>query len=395
MTEAGNPAATIASLELVIVNVSPKTNWSFIAVTTADGATGWGECSLNGWEPLLMAQAAMLGQRACGRSMEQPGDLLRYVPHSPGGLIEHSVKSAAEQALADLRARRAGKPLAAYLSNTARSSVPAYANINRGVIQRTPDGFAAAAKRAVAAGYRAIKLAPFDGVIAEDAATTPIERLTSAGLDRIFAVRDAVGPEIAVMVDCHWRFDAARARKLLQAVAPAKPYWMECMTSEHPAGYAAIAQLTRLAHDTGTLTAGGETIAGADVAEAMCGARLYDVLMPDIKHAGGFSGMLAIAAVCASHGVAFAPHNPTGPIAHLASIHLCAASPTLLWLEHQWNESPLFDGLAGGNQAPLNSQGEFEVPRQAGLGAQLDRALAAAHPYRQLPHGTGLDERLG
>ncbi len=385
---------TIALLEPVVVNVSPKTNWSFIAVTTSDGATGWGECSLNGWEPLLIAQAQMLARDAQGRGLSAADVLVRYLPHTPGGLVAHAVKSATEQALVDLRARAAGQSIAHSLSTAPRVSVAAYANINRSVTERTPAGFAAAGARAVAAGYHAIKLAPFDGVIAADAAQTPIDARTRAGLDCVFAVRDAVGPDVAVMVDCHWRFDVDRAEALLRDIAPAKPYWVECMISEHPLGYGSIARLTALAHESGIRTAGADTIAGSDQAQAMCAAKLYDVLMPDIKYAGGFEGMLAIARVCADHGVDFAPHNPTGPIAHLASIHLCAAAPTLLWLEHQWNESPLFAALVGGEE-PLLVDGAFTVPVSAGLGVALNRAIAAAHPCQPLAKGANLDERLG
>jgi len=384
----------IAALEPVVVNVSPKTNWSFIAVTTRDGAIGWGECSLNGWEPLLVAQAQMLARDAVGRDLNAVDELIRYLPHSPGGLVAHAVKSATEQAVVDLRAQAAGKSIAHALRAAPRASVAAYANINRGVTDRTPAGFAAAATRAVAAGYAAIKLAPFDGVMAADATQTPIDARTREGLDRVFAVRGAVGADVAVMVDCHWRFDVDRAEALLKDIAPAKPYWVECMISEHPLGFASIARLTALAHESGIRTAGAETIAGADQAQMMCVGKLYDVLMPDIKYAGGFTGMLAIAEVCADHGVAFAPHNPTGPIAHLASIHVCAAAPTLLWLEHQWNESPLFDALVGGHIAPL-ANGGFAVPAAAGLGAALDRAVAATHPYQPLAKDANLDERLG
>ncbi len=384
----------IAALEPVVVHVSPKTNWTFVAVTLTDGATGWGECSLNGWEPLLVAQVARLAREAVGRGVDDTADLVRYLPHSPGGLVAHAAGSAVEQALADLRARAAGVSLARWLPDAPRAAVPAYANVNRSVADRSPAGFADAARRAVAAGYRAVKLAPFDGVIAADAATTPIDARTRAGLDRVYAVRDAVGADVAVMVDCHWRFDAGRAEALLADVAPARPYWVECMISEHPSGYAAIARLTALAHERGTRTAGGETIAGADAARAMCEAKLYDVLMPDIKYAGGFAGMRAIADVCAAHGVDFAPHNPTGPIAHFASLHACAAAPALLWLEHQWNETPLFDALVGGAVAPL-VDGAFVVPTGPGLGAALDRAVARAHPYAELAPGANLDPRLG
>jgi galactonate dehydratase len=382
----------VASLSPVVVNVSPRTNWTFVALTMQDGATGWGECSLNGWEPLLVAQAAMLSREAVGRGVDDVLDLARYVPHIPGGLVTHAVRSAVEQAAVDLRAQARGVSIASMLGRQ-RPSVPAYANINRGVQERTPDGFAEAARGAVAAGYRAVKLAPFDGVIAEDAAATPIDARTRAGIDRIFAVRDAVGADVDVMVDCHWRFDAARAQALLRDLQAAKPYWVECMTTEHPGGFADIAHLTRLAHERGMRTAGGETIAGADAARAMCEAGMYDVLMPDIKYCGGFRGMRDIADVCAAHGVDVAPHNPTGPIAHVASIHACVASPTLLWLEHQWNESPLFDVLAG--PVPRLADGAFEVPPGPGLGAAIDRRIAAAHPGIALDRSANLDERLG
>jgi galactonate dehydratase len=141
-------------------------------------------------------------------------------------------------------------------------------------------------------------------------------------------------------------------------------------------------------------TAGGEMIAGVDQAEAMCAAGLYDVLMPDIKYAGGYRGMLEIAQVCELHGKAYSPHNPTGPIAHLASIHLCAAAPALLWLEHQWDETPLFDSLVGGVPAAL-VDGAFVVPLTPGLGATLDPELAATHPWQLLPASANLDPRLG
>lgn len=385
---------TIAALVPLVVNVSPKTNWSFIAVTASDGAIGWGECSLNGWEPLLLAQTQMLARDAVGKSLDATSDLVRYFPHSPGGLVAHAVKSAVEQALADLRAQAAGLPIARQLSASPRTAVPSYANINRSVADRAPEEFADAARRAVAEGYRAVKLAPFDGVIAEDAAQTPIDARTRVGLDRVFAVRDAVGADVDVLVDCHWRFDVDRAEQLLRDIAPARPYWVECMISEHPQGFGSIARLTELAHQQGIKTAGGEMIAGADQAQAMCAAKLYDVLMPDIKYAGGFAGMMAIAKTCSEHGVAYAPHNPTGPIAHLASVHACAAAPTLLWLEHQWRESPLFASLVD-DRVPRFVDGTFLVPADAGLGAALDRSVASAHPYEPPVAGANLDPRLG
>jgi galactonate dehydratase len=385
--------SAIAIVEALVVNVSPKTNWTFVGVTTQAGETGWGECSLNRWEPLLVAALQVLAAQAVNCEVDSAFDLVRYLPHSPGGLVMHAVKSAVEQALTDLRAQRERRPLHEVIGKTGRTVIPAYANINRGIAKRSPEGFAAAARAALAAGYHNIKVAPFDGVTWQDADATPIDARIREGLDRVYAVRDAIG-EGALMVDCHWRFDELRATGLLRDIAGARPYWVECPISEHPSKFAAIARLRRAANDRGMKLAGGEMIVGADQAEAMCAAALYDVLMPDVKYANGYRGMLAIAEVCAEHGVDYSPHNPTGPIAHLASIHVCAASPVLLWLEHQWAESPLFDALVDGQPALL-SGGNFVVPHRPGLGAKLDRTLAAAHPYVALPRNANLDERLG
>ena len=95
----------------------------------------------------------------------------------------------------------------------------------RDAIPRTPTSIAGStlprlreAARRRRCGVRNIKIAPFDGVIAEDAASTPIDERTKAGLDRVYAVRDAIGPDRALMVDCR-RFDEPRAIALIRDIA--------------------------------------------------------------------------------------------------------------------------------------------------------------------------------
>lgn len=385
---------SIAAIEAIVVNVSPKTNWIFVSARTDTGVTGWGECSLGRWETLLTAYVAVMASDLVGRDVASVLEGVRYLPHSPGGLVAHAGRSAIEQAITDCLAQMRALPIHRTIGKSHRGSVPAYANINRGAKSRSPQGFADAAREALAAGYKCVKLAPFDGVIAEDASSTPIDDSIREGLDRVFAVRDAIGPAFPLLVDCHWRFDVPRATALIVDIADAAPYWLECPVSEHRSQFAAIARLRELAHGRGIQLAGGEKIVGPDEAAEMCESALYDVLMPDVKYAGGYRGMLAIADICDAHGVAFSPHNPTGPIAHLASIQVCAASPSVLWLEHQWAESPMFEALTGGCAAPL-VDGAFVVPVAPGLGAALDLALAGAHPFVPLPRNANLDERLG
>src|SRR5262245_40763240 len=100
--------AKLAKIEPLIINVSSRTNWFFLRVTTDDGASGVGEASLNGYEPLQLAYVEMLGRELVGQPIAALGRQLRVYPHAPGGLVAASVRSALEQALTDVSAKRQG-----------------------------------------------------------------------------------------------------------------------------------------------------------------------------------------------------------------------------------------------------------------------------------------------
>lgn len=384
----------ITALRTHAVNVTAKTNWVFVELVADDGIIGIGEASLNGWEPLLLAYAERLAGELAGGDEAALARATRYLPHSPGGLVVHALRSALEQASVDAAARRAGVSVSRLLGGALRTRVPVYANINRATTDRTPAGVAASGRRAVEAGFRAVKIAPFDGVVAEDRATTPYAARVAAGIERVLALRDAVGPSVAVMADCHWRLDEATAREVIRALAPANLAWLECPVSEHPDWHDAIARLRGVANDAGMRLAGAETVAGVDAIAPLFARGCYDVVMPDLKYCGGYRGLLAIAAAAAAHGVAFSPHNPTGPVCNLGSLHACAVVGDALSLEYQLAESPLTTELVHGI-APRLVDGAFEVPDTPGVGATLDPAVVAAHPWRPLPSGSNLDERLG
>ena len=153
----------ILSLTFHVLHVSDKTNWSFIRVASDDGKNGWGECSLNGWETLQREYALKFAAEVASYKFDSIVDVAavcRLNLHSPGGLIEHSIKSATEQALLDLLAQHHAVPLWQLFGAPKRPSVEVYANINRATRPRTPEGFATSASAAIRAGFAAIKLAP-------------------------------------------------------------------------------------------------------------------------------------------------------------------------------------------------------------------------------------------
>jgi galactonate dehydratase len=389
----------IAQLEPLILNVSEKTNWCFIRVTAENGVSGIGEASLNGWEPLQLAMTDRLRKRILGKPVNDVAPLLQVFPHSPGGLIASSVISATEQAITDLRARLAGVPVHALLSNKdagkpARKAVRVYANINRGARDRSPEGIAGAARNAVDAGFTALKIAPFDGVYWGDPDSTETRRRSAAGIDRVRAIREAVGPDIDIMVDCHWRFDETATLQLMQDLKSARLYWLECPVTENPHGFAALQRIHEKTRSLGMKLSGAECQISAAGFSPFVEGGLLDVVMPDIKYAGGYAEMLKIAALCAAHGVDFSPHNPSGPVCNMASVHLCAVAPAFLILEHQLAESPLYFEVVRGFR-PRLVNGSFEVPDSPGIGIDLDEAVLQAHPWRALAANANLDPRLG
>lgn len=385
----------IARLEPLILHVSAKTNWFFVRITTDSGAQGLGEASLNGQEPLQQAFLRHVAPRFIGQPVGDVARLTRVLPHAPHGLIGASVLSAIEQALTDLLARAAGLPIHAWLGDARRPLLPVYANINRATLERSPAGCAASARRAVAQGFRGVKIAPFDGVCSEDfGADWPGQRRRiDEGIARIFAIRDAIGPGVDLMVDCHWRFDEATALAVLKELEPARLYWFECPVSEHIGCWDALARIRAAANAQGVLQAGAEMQIGVAGFEPLLRRGLFDVVMPDVKYAGGYGEMMGIAALARELGVACSPHNPSGPVCNFASMHLLAATADFSTLEFQLGESDLYFDVVGGKR-PLLVEGHFAAPPAVpGLGLTLDEAVLAAHPYQ--PVSGGLDPRLG
>ena len=152
-----------------------------------DGLTGVGECTLMNQEAGVAAAAARLATLVAGEDARDRNRLARLLPHAPGGIVAHTALSAFEQALWDLAGQAAGEPIHRQFGGALRGTVSLYANVN-------PDQRAA-----------------YEG-----------------GLARIAAVREAVGPGVAVMVDAHWRFSAGGAARLVRDLAPLDPFWIEC-----------------------------------------------------------------------------------------------------------------------------------------------------------------------
>ena len=366
MTRPGTGSHRITDVDLREVVVSPQTIWRHVCLTTESGFTGLGEATLSNAGHDYIDRLHHHALRLIGiDAMEDP--LKGFQARRPG-LAARTMLSALDQAIADIRAQIAGRPLCKMLGGGADAALPLYANINRATRTRTPAAFAQNAKAAAEEGFGAIKIAPFDGLTPELCDREDGRNLIEAGLARIRATREAASDR-DLLVDCHWRFTTEAAIALLPALREAGVVWLECPLPETPDAIPELRSLRRLANRHGMRLCGLETAGGWKDVASYVERGAYDLVMPDVKHAGGLENIVEIARQAQAAGIAVSLHNPSGPVAHLFSAHVMAALASKERMEIQWNESPLFFDVT--DPAPLIEAGACRPTDTPGLGVSL------------------------
>lgn len=361
-------APSIRSVDPVAVRVTDKTTWVFVRLVTDDGVTGLGESTRFGLEDDLCRGIEAISTDLAGQSLEAIDRLATETAPPNSDPVLRSVVSALEQAAWDVRAQLQNKPVHELLGTTENKTMEIYANINRRTEDRSTKGFADSARDALAAGYRKIKIAPFDGL--SPAVEDYSDAQYRSGLDRIDAVCDAVSQTDTVMVDCHWRLSMTVARHFIEAAAERGLYWVECPIPEDADRMVDLRALKQQAETQGVRLAGAERGMGLSDFAPYLDSAVYDVIMPDIKHVGGFAEFQRIAVAANQAGIAVSPHNPSGPVCHVASLHVAAILPNLLNIEHQFDESPLFFKICA-EPLPAVTNGTVAAPDGAGLGITL------------------------
>jgi galactonate dehydratase len=345
-----------------------KTIWSFVQVISDDNFVGWGEFTIQ--MPRSEISEALHNISTVIVDSDFTFDGPRCGPKLQRKHIFSAIYTAIDQAVFDIEGQRQKKKIAQLLnSDTNVDQVTLYANINRSVVERSPDCFAFRAQEATSVGFRAIKIAPFDDLSPEICQTDKGRALLQLGADRIQAVRDAIGSNISLMVDCHWRMNEITAHQALDFLTESGVSWYECPLPETPKNIDSLVRLRAKANDRGMQLAGCETFVGWKDFAPFVEKSAYDVIMPDAKYVGGMHEIMRVTERAREHGVAVSLHNPSGPISHVVSLHIAAALGNGMPLEFQFNETPLFDAIAEG-EIPLRT-GQSKLPDKPGIGIGL------------------------
>ena len=342
----------ITEIRVRAVHVNHRGNWVFVQVSTDAGLVGCGEASHSTDDRMLTAVLAGARSRLIGREISEIESLFVEMARPNAGMIVWTAFSAVEQASWDIAGQAAGVPVYQLLGGRCVPRIRLYANVNRAAANRDPLAYAERARQAVEEGFRAVKCAPFDDVSWKTLDDPEGRRAYDRGLERVRRIRDAIGDDVALSVDCHNRFDVPTARRVARDLEPLGLYWLEAPVPPwDPAGLARVrAGLT-------TRLVAGEELLGRSAYLGLLESRALDVVMFDVKHTGGLLESKKIAA--------------------LAEAHLCTTLPNFLITEYAWGEVRWRNDLVG--SAEEIRDGYLLVPEKHGPGLSLEDRVLAEH----------------
>ena len=290
-------------------------------------------------------------------------------------MVERSVLSAVEIACWDILGKHYNTPVYKLLGGQCRESIRVYANgWYNDIDTKIPEQWFEKARRVAASGYTALKFDPFGKAYRN--LDPPLFR---HAVEVVRQVRNAVGPDVGLIVEAHARFHIETAVKVAKAIEPYDILWLEAPIL----GYLGAAAHQEVVRRTGVPV--GTDVAGiSDLVAALpfltSGAAA--VLQPDVGYSGGILEVKKMGAVAEAVGAYIAPHQSLGPIVTAASIQVSLALPSFLILERfedfaypAWCED-LVDG-----QQSLQG-GIIDAPSAPGLGITFHPEVATEHPLQ-------------
>jgi L-alanine-DL-glutamate epimerase-like enolase superfamily enzyme len=323
----------------------------FAEITTEQGHSGIGfSYSKRAGGPAQYAHAKEVAEGIVG---EDPNDIGKiYTKRLWAGAtvgrsgVATQALAAIDIALYDLKAKRAGLPLAKLLGSY-RDSVQTY-NTSGGFLNATLDEVKARATQSINEGIGGIKIKVGLPDSRED-------------LRRVAGIREHIGWDVPLMVDANQQWDRATALRMGRRLEEFNLVWIEEPLDAYDfEGHAHLASVL----DTPIAT--GEMLASVAEHKGLINANGCDIIQPDAPRVGGITQFLRLAALADERGLGLAPH-----FAMEIHLHLAAAYPREPWVEHfDWLD-PLF------NERLETKNGRMIVPDRPGLGVSLsDQARA-------------------
>jgi galactonate dehydratase len=368
-----SPNAERAAYRLVLVEVE-----------TESGVTGVGEVGLaygigavGAMQVVLeMARNYLIGHdaRAVARFSERVyrnGFWLQG-----GGPVMHGAVSALDQALWDIKGKLLGAPVYELLGGAMRERIRLYCNgWSRSI--GTIGGLAERAAEEAEKGYTALKFDPFkyDAAGARTALVGAIEpALHRLGVERVRAVREAIGPDVDILIELHGNLMPTDALRACRDMAEFRPFFFE-----EPIDCSDVGVLADFAARVATPLAAGERIYTNSGFRPYLESGALAVIQPDMGLCGGITELMRIAGSAQAHQVKVQPHNCGGPVSTAACLQVDAVIPNLQFQE-------IFPYFADGRQEAVTAayerrlvDGYLGLPDGPGLGIEINHDYLKGH----------------
>ncbi|MCB0112176.1 MAG: mandelate racemase/muconate lactonizing enzyme family protein, partial [Caldilineaceae bacterium] len=279
--------------------------------------------------------------------------------------------SGIEHALWDIAGKAAGQPVYNLLGGKYRDKIRVYANGWGG--GGTPEQAATQAKAVVAKGFTALKFDPFPNPW-----RAYIDRQQEeAAVAKVAAVREAVGPDVEILIEVHRRLAPMHAVRVARRLEEFRPFWYE-----EPVSFRDLPSLVEARKQINIPVVTGEEVYTKAEFREVFAHRAADIINPDVGNCGGILELREIAAMAEVHHVAVSPHNYNSTTLGLAAtLHAAAGMPNFLITEYFVNFEAVGAEIAN---PPFQVENSYiTLPTTPGLGIDLDEAALARHPYRE------------
>ncbi|WP_240743139.1 galactonate dehydratase [Ilyomonas limi] len=361
-----------------LYQVPPR--WLFLKIETSEGITGWGEPVIEGKAATVKTAVEELMTYLVGKdpmNIEDHWNVLYRSGFYRGGPILMSAIAGIDQALWDIKGKYFNAPVHQLMGGKARDTIKVYSWIGGD----RPADVANAARTAVAAGFRAIKMNA-----SEELQYIDSYEKVDAVLQRVAMVREAGGSALGIGVDFHGRVHKPMAKVLAKELEPFHPMFIEePVLPENNEALRDIAQHTSIPIAT------GERMFSRWQFKNLLKDGYADIIQPDLSHAGGITECKKIISMAEAFDVAAAPHCPLGPIALAACLQVDATCHNVFIQEqslgiHYNTGSDLLDYLTDKTVFKYDN-GFVKIPSGAGLGIEINeeqvRKMAAiGHDWR-------------
>lgn len=353
--------------------------WTFVRVYTDEGIVGTGECNSGGpgfsgvatKHAILEMKSRLIGEDPSNINMlyEKLRRGGRYGGSSSAPLI--FALTGIENALYDIVGKSLGVPVYKLLGGKFRDQIRLYADCHAGE-SNDPQAYGDKAIEVVEEGFGAVK---FDVDSTGTGKLDPYNWTVGAKemshvIRLIEGIRNAIGFEIDLAIDCHGQFDLPSAITLAKAVEPLRLMWLE-----EPVPAENIDALAQVRRSSSTVICTGENQYTRFEFLELFAQKAVDIIMPDLAKSGGIGEGKRIADLADAHYIPIAPHNVSSPLGMMAACHVMAAVPNFLFLEFHARDIPWWNDLCDGDK-PFVQNGAMAVSERPGIGVELNDKVA-------------------